>query len=59
MDSDDTMASASDERVLLIDSGCSCHISPYRDDFKTYEEMPPKAFIAANKGEFFALGRAA
>lgn len=50
VDGDCTVASATDERVLLVDSGCSRHISPYRDEFKTYEEMPPKAFCRRQQG---------
>ncbi len=50
-------SSPSNERVDLYDSGCSRHISPYRDDFDSFEEMSPKSFIAANRNEFVAEGR--
>ncbi|KAJ3511824.1 hypothetical protein NLJ89_g3875 [Agrocybe chaxingu] len=44
-------------RVELYDSGCTQHISPYREQFKTFEEIPPKTFHAANKQSFSAMGR--
>ncbi|CAA7265260.1 unnamed protein product [Cyclocybe aegerita] len=33
------------------------HISPYHEQFKTFEEIPPKTFRAANKQSFSATGR--
>lgn len=33
-------------RAEVYDSGCTKHISPYRDDFRNYAEIPPKAFRA-------------
>ena len=40
----------------LIDSGCTRHISPYREDFTSFREIPPKSFRAANKQQFSAVG---
>jgi hypothetical protein len=43
-------------RVDLYDSGSTQHLSPYRDQFTTYQEIPPKSFTAANKQKFHAMG---
>ena len=43
-------------RAEVYDSGCSKHISPYRDDFRNYSEISPKSFRAANKQSFSAVG---
>ena len=40
----------------LYDSGCTKHISPYRDDLIDFMEIPPKSFRAANKQSFSAMG---
>ena len=44
-------------RAELYDSGCTQHISPYREDFSIFTEIPPKAFHAANKQSFSATGK--
>ncbi|PBL04011.1 hypothetical protein ARMGADRAFT_882829, partial [Armillaria gallica] len=41
----------------LYDSGCTCHISPYREDFNLFQSVPPKAFRAANTQKFSAAGK--
>ena len=41
----------------LYDSGCTRHISPYREDFESFTEIPPMSFSAANKQKFNALGK--
>lgn len=46
----------SSARSELYDSGCSRHISPYRDDFSDFKSIPPKSFRAANKQKFDAVG---
>ena len=43
-------------RAELYDSGCTKHISPYRDDLIDFVEIPPKSFRAANKQCFSATG---
>ena len=43
-------------RAELYDSGCTKHISPYRDDFIDFTNIPPKSFRAANKQTFSATG---
>ena len=43
-------------RAELYDSGCTKHISPYRDDLIDFAEIPPKSFRAANKQSFSATG---
>jgi hypothetical protein len=61
-DEDDNVAAILSEvvqppsRIDLYDSGSTQHLSPYRDQFTSYQEIPPKSFTAANKQEFFAVG---
>jgi transposase InsO family protein len=44
-------------RVELYDSGATCHISPYRDDFINYRALEPPLFLhAANGQRFPAIG---
>ena len=43
-------------RAELYDSGCTKHISPYRDDLIDFVDIPPKSFRAANKQSFSATG---
>jgi hypothetical protein len=43
-------------RAELYDSGCTKHISPYRDDLIDFIDIPPKSFRAANKQSFSATG---
>ena len=43
-------------RAELYDSGCTKHISPYRDDLIDFVDIPPKSFRAANKQSFNATG---
>ncbi|KAF5364874.1 hypothetical protein D9757_013036 [Collybiopsis confluens] len=38
----------SSTRSELYDTGCSRHISPYRNDFANFKSIPPKSFRAAN-----------
>ncbi|KAG2068142.1 hypothetical protein BDR04DRAFT_1119989 [Suillus decipiens] len=40
--------------VKLHDLGTTCHISPYKDHFKTLSPISPKPFVAANKQHFSA-----
>jgi len=42
--------------VALFDSGCTCHISPYCEHFTSVVKIPLKAFCAANKQQFSAIG---
>jgi Reverse transcriptase (RNA-dependent DNA polymerase)/gag-polypeptide of LTR copia-type/Integrase core domain/GAG-pre-integrase domain/Zinc knuckle len=44
-------------RTELYDSGTTRHISPYRDMFETFAEIPPKAFNTANQQKFDAIGK--
>ena len=41
----------------LYDSGCTRHISPYREDFESFTDIPPMSFSAANKQRFKASGK--
>ncbi len=52
-------ANSPDDRVRteLYDSGCTRHISPYREDFNSFQSVPPKAFRAANTQKFSAAGK--
>ena len=43
-------------RAELYDSGCTKHITPYRDDLTDFVDIPPKSFRAANKQSFSATG---
>jgi hypothetical protein len=43
-------------RAELYDSGCTAHISPYREDLIDFIDIPPKIFRAANKQGFSATG---
>ena len=40
----------------IYDSGCSKHLTPYREDLKNFVEIPPKSFRAANKQSMHATG---
>jgi hypothetical protein len=42
--------------VKLYDSGTTCHISPYLDQFKTLSDIPPKPIVAMHKQHFNATG---
>jgi hypothetical protein len=43
--------------VELYDSGATRHISPYRDDFTTYQLLDPPLFLnTANSQQFLAVG---
>ena len=44
-------------RTELYDSGCTNHISPFRDQFKNYSAISPKRFRAANQQAFSAIGQ--
>jgi hypothetical protein len=41
----------------LYDSGCTNHISPYRDRFENFERTSPRSFKAANKEMFSTIGK--
>ena len=41
----------------LYDSGCTRHISPYREDFESFSGIPPMSFSTANKQKFNASGK--
>ena len=41
----------------LYDSGCTNHISPYRDRFVNFQRTLPRAFKAANKQSFSTIGK--
>ncbi|KAK0421509.1 hypothetical protein EV421DRAFT_1689728, partial [Armillaria borealis] len=41
----------------LYDSGCSQHLTPFQDQFETYQKILPKTFKAANKQTFSAVGQ--
>jgi hypothetical protein len=46
----------SDTATKLYNSGASHHMSPFRDRFKSYREIPPHAIAAADKRVFHAIG---
>ena len=41
----------------LYDSGCTNHISPYRDQFENFQLITPRHFRAANKQTFSTTGK--
>jgi len=44
-------------RAELYDSGTTSHLSPYRENFQDYEDLPLRAFKTANEQSFNAVGR--
>ena len=52
-----TEAAATTKTIELYDSGCSNHISPYRECFENFENTAPKQFRAANQQTFSAVGK--
>jgi hypothetical protein len=48
---------AAGTRSAIINSGCTAHISPYRDLFTSYTPIDPVSILAANKTSFVAVGR--
>jgi hypothetical protein len=40
----------------LYDSGVSQHMSPFQHKFTTYQPIPPRAIVSANKRIFYAQG---
>lgn len=44
-------------RIEVFDSGATAHISPYRDEFSTFESISPRPLRAANKQAFSAVGK--
>ena len=53
----DRALNANEIRTELYDSGTTRHISPYRNLFDNYVEIPPKLLSAANKWKFAAIGK--
>jgi len=47
----------SSEAAELYDSGCTNHISPYRNKFENFERTSPRPFKAANKQTFSTIGK--
>ena len=44
-------------RVEIFDSGATTHISPYREDFSSFNHIPLKTLHAVNKQGFNAVGK--
>jgi Pol polyprotein, beta-barrel domain len=42
--------------VKVYDSGCTTHITPYRDAVQNFVKISPRMFQAANKHSFRAVG---
>jgi gag-polypeptide of LTR copia-type len=51
-----TINSLTSHKVKLYDSGASQHISPFRDQFLLYCEIPLHPITAADKCTFYAIG---
>ena len=45
------------QRMVLFNSGASCHMSSYRDHFSNFKSIVPKAITAADKHTFEAIGK--
>ena len=43
--------------IEVYNSGCTSHISPYRNDLEKFTEIPLKPFQAANRQNFQAVGK--
>ena len=43
--------------VELYDSGSTCHLSPYCDDFQNFKNLPAFVFKMVNAQQFDAVGR--
>ena len=69
VDLDSVVATEPDELAALVgvgkvdlphaeiyDSGCSKHLTPYRDALENFIKIPPKTFQAANKQTMSAVG---
>jgi hypothetical protein len=53
-----TLIEEEDVHIELYDSGATCHISPYKEDFISYTPLNlPLLLNTANKQQFPALGR--
>ena len=50
------IAPSAGPRIELYDSGATQHLSPYRDQFTSYQDIPPRPFTAANQQSFDATG---
>ena len=48
---------AAGHRAAILDSGCTAHISPYRELFTSYTPIDHVPISAANKTSFAAIGR--
>jgi Reverse transcriptase (RNA-dependent DNA polymerase)/gag-polypeptide of LTR copia-type len=44
-------------KVELYDSGASCHMSPFHDDFINFVPIVPKSITAADQRSFQAIGK--
>ena len=53
----DGASNTNEIRTKLYNSGTTWHISPYRNLFNNYVEIPPKSLSAANKWKFAAIGK--
>jgi hypothetical protein len=48
---------ADTSRTKIYDSGCTSHISLYRNNLENFIEILPRSFRAANKQDFNAVGK--
>jgi hypothetical protein len=51
-----SLVSKSHTESELYDSGASCHMSPFRQQFVSYRSIPPCPIMAADKCVFYANG---
>lgn len=45
------------KHTILFDSGATCHMLSFKDQFINFKSIPPKAITAADKCTFQALGK--
>ena len=55
-DEDEGSYGTADVEAELYDSGASRHVSPFRHKFTTYQSIPPRAVVTADKRFFHAEG---
>lgn len=71
-DSDEELVSSEDEELVatvthlsktvdgarrtILDSGCTRHITPYKEDMSSFHSIPPRGLKAANQRTFDATG---
>jgi Reverse transcriptase (RNA-dependent DNA polymerase)/Integrase core domain/GAG-pre-integrase domain/Zinc knuckle len=53
---EEALSAVRKKTVDLYDSGATCHMTPHKERFTTYEKIAPRGISGANKETFFAEG---